>query len=71
MSTLKEMKLKGIRNRLKYLHGVDWYSSRKVMQGTEIPTDVVTKAQQARDEISLIESATEYSEVEHLNATFE
>lgn len=35
-----------------YLTSVDWYASRKVMTGKDVPTEVVEKSDAAREEIS-------------------
>ena len=70
MKELCDLKLHGIRNRQKYLNDNDWREIRALEIGVAVDQTILDKRQLARDEISLIRDAVDYSEVEHLTKEF-
>ena len=51
---LRQQKERSNDEHLKYLQSTDWYVVRKADTGKEIPSDVITKRQSARDAIQNI-----------------
>ena len=68
---LEDLKLYGIRNRLKYLEATDWYIIRKCETNNAIPTTILEKRQLARDTISQITEATTFEQISDINIKFD
>lgn len=70
MKELQDLKLYGIKSRQKYLEDTDKDSLKALERGEVLDPAIKDKRQLARDEISLIRDATEFSEIEHLTQEF-
>ena len=67
---LDDIKLYGIRNRQRYLNSTDWYLVRKYETDVEIPAEVLTQRQLARNEVSLIRDASTFDDISNINIDF-
>jgi hypothetical protein len=67
---LDDLKLRGIKNRQKYLNDTEWVVIRALETSTTEDQAIKDKRQLARDEISEIRDATDYESVQHLSEDF-
>ena len=70
MKEFHDLKLHGTRSRQRYLNKTDWLALRSLELGVPEDQTMRDKRQLARDELSLIRDAVEYSEIEHLTKEF-
>jgi hypothetical protein len=68
---LADLKMKGIRNRQKYLNDTDWLAIKALETATAEDQAIKDKRQQARDEISIIRDAVTIEETQNLTINFQ
>ena len=70
MKEFDDLKFYGIANRQRYLNNTDWLAIREAEGGLTTPQETKDKRQLARDEMSLLRDATDYSQIQHLTQEF-
>jgi hypothetical protein len=67
---LADLKMKGIRNRQKYLNDTDWLAIKALETAMTEDQAIKEKRQQARDEISIIRDAVSIEDTQNLTIEF-